>query len=235
MKNTTKYSNKSNTKGFDKLAPKYDIGNRVASLGFDKSWRRKMVSLLPTGKIKVADLACGTGDVAITAAKARPEAAITGFDLSDEMMSFGREKVEKAGFSGRIQLLHGDALNIDAPDSSFDAVTMSFGLRNMPSLEGVFKETRRIIKPDGVAVFMEFSRPQNRFLRFWHGVYLRHILPRTTYLATGNAEMLKYLVVSIMQFPEVADVQTLMRECGFKSSTIQMMFGAVTIYKMKPV
>jgi len=71
MKNTTKYSNKSNTKGFDKLAPKYDIGNRVASLGFDKSWRRKMVSLLPTGKIKVADLACGTGDVAITAAKAR--------------------------------------------------------------------------------------------------------------------------------------------------------------------
>ena len=135
---------------FDQIAPRYDLLNKLNSLGLDRYWRRVLVQTVAgTHPRQILDVATGTGDVAIALARACPEAQFTGMDLSREMMAVGVRKVEAAGLADRIGFGVGDALDIDLPDEAVDAVTCAFGVRNFASLEQGFREFSRVLTPGG--------------------------------------------------------------------------------------
>ncbi len=220
------------TRAFDTLAHRYDLLNRILSLGLDPGWRRRALRLLARETTRsLLDVATGTGDFAIQAARLLPQARVTGIDLSEAMLAIGRRKVARAGLGHRVTLAAGDCLALAFPDAAFDAVTAAFGVRNFENLAQGLGELRRVLKPDGRVIILELSEPSAFPLRLLHRMYLRHWIPFAGRFLTGHTREYAYLPESIAHVPQGEAMLSLMREAGFTECRNEpYTFGICTCY-----
>ena len=220
------------TRAFDGLAPRYDRLNRLLSLGLDLGWRRRALRhLRGPAPAQVLDVATGTADFALLAARCLPQAQITGVDLSEGMLEAGRRKVAAAGLTARLTLRSGDCLALDFPDATFDAATAAFGVRNFENLAAGFAEIRRVLKPGGLVVIIELSEPRAFPLKQLHHAYLRHAVPFVGRWLTGLASEYRYLPASVRHVPQGEAMLALLRAAGFADCRYETYtFGACSCY-----
>lgn len=218
---------------FNDISPRYDLLNQLLSFGLHRGWRKKIADELPRrNNLHILDLATGTADVLLSIFKSsnRVERAI-GIDLADKMMDIGRAKIATANLSPKIILQHGDAMDIPFPDHSFDAVSISFGIRNTSDPLKVLDEMFRVLKPGGKGIVLEFSIPDNSVIRFLHLTYLRWAVPIIGGIFTGHYRAYKYLNQTIELFPYGKNFINLMTAAGFNNARgIPLLFGTATIY-----
>ena len=219
-------------RAFDTLAHRYDLLNRVLSLGLDIGWRRRALRNLRADPPEhILDVATGTADFATLTARCLPQSAVTGIDLSDGMLEAGRRKVAAAGLDARITLQTGDAQSLLFADASFDAVTVAFGVRNFENISLGFAEIRRVLKPGRPAVILELSEPSLFPIRQLHRFYLRHWIPFVGRLLTGHAREYTYLPASIEQAPQGEAMLELLRTAGFSDCRCERYtFGICSSY-----
>lgn len=218
---------------FDDVAPRYDLLNRVLSVGIDQYWRLRAVRLLQDEQpTRVLDVATGTADLAIKVQETlRPRETI-GVDLSDEMLERGREKVERRGLSTRISLRRADAMSLPFADGTFDAVVVAFGVRNFEDLDAGLTEMRRVLRPGGSLVVLEFSRPRSFPIKQLYSFYSRHILPRIGGAISPNKGAYEYLPTSVAAFPDGSDFLQHMTAAGFEDlEWIPLTFGIASLYE----
>lgn len=217
---------------FDNIAARYDLLNHVLSLSIDKGWRKKVVRMASEGDPKlILDVATGTADLAIALEKAAPE-KITGIDISAGMLDVGRQKIEKKGLSKLISLEQADSENLPFPDNTFDAITVAFGVRNFENLEKGLSEMRRVLKPGGRLLVLEFSQPQKFPFKQLYNFYFKNILPTIGKLVSKDARAYTYLPESVQAFPFGEKFMAIMAKCGYqKGRRIPVTFGIATIYE----
>ena len=216
---------------FDNISPRYDLLNRVLSLGIDKGWRKKLIKILARENPKsILDIATGTGDLAIAEAVLKPE-HVTGLDISDGMLEIGRQKVEKHGLTSMISMENGDSEDLRFEDNTFDAVTVAFGVRNFEHLNKGLSEMHRVLKPGGLTLILEFSQPRFFPFKQIYFFYFRTVLPLVGRLVSGHSKAYTYLPESVSSFPFGKDFAAIMDETGFKEITWKALtFGICTIY-----
>ncbi len=218
---------------FDDISPRYDLLNRLLSFGLDVFWRRQLVKFLPAQhNQKLLDLATGTADVPLTLVRRSKniEYAV-GIDLADKMLTIGQAKVMAAKLEDRIMLNHGDASYIDFNAEVFNAVTIAFGIRNVEDPLQVLREMQRVLKPQGRALILEFSLPENKTLRALHLFYLRKVVPTIGGLVSGHAQAYRYLNQTIERFPCGPDFCAIMEDAGFRNPQAHPLLGGIaTIY-----
>jgi demethylmenaquinone methyltransferase/2-methoxy-6-polyprenyl-1,4-benzoquinol methylase len=219
---------------FDRISRRYDLLNRLLSFGTDIIWRRKVAYFLPPyGGQHVLDLATGTADqlIALFQAGDRVKSGI-GMDLAERMLEIGRGKVEKHGLGEAVALEVGNATDIPSDDAQFDAVTISFGIRNVIDVDQALREMYRVLKPGGRVLILEFSLPQSGFVRGASLLYLRHILPRVGAIVSGDSYAYRYLNETIETFPYGEAFCNLLRAASFESVEAHPLWlGLPTIYK----
>ena len=216
---------------FDAIAPRYDLLNRILSLGTDGRWRRRAVRRLgELGPGRVLDVATGTGDLAVEALSAGAR-EVVGVDIAERMLEVGRRKIEQLGLSDRITLQYGDALRLPFDDDVFDAALVAFGVRNFEHLERGLSEIRRVLRPSGVLVVLEFSRPKRFPVRQLYAVYSRTVLPLVGRLLSGDSGAYRYLPASISVFPDGDEFLEAMRRSGYEDVRDERLtFGVASIY-----
>lgn len=220
---------------FDAIAERYDLLNRVLSMGIDQRWRRRTVAALQLpGEARVLDLATGTGDVALRIARAHPDAQITGVDPSEKMLAVGRQKVAAAGLAGRIMLVQGDAEKLDFPDRRFDGVTIAFGIRNVPDRQRALREMARVCRVDGRVAILELSEPGGGVLGALARFHVHTLVPTVGALLSGAREY-RYLQQSIAAFPPAAQFAEQLRSAGLRVLAVQpLTFGVCHLYIAEP-
>lgn len=216
---------------FDGIAERYDFVNRVISLGIDQSWRRRTVEALALRPgARVLDLATGTGDLALLTARAEPTAQVVGLDPSTKMLEIARAKVEKAGLGSRIELVVGSAEALAFPDSSFDGITIAFGIRNVPERERALAEMARVIKPGGRVAILELSEPRRGILGPLARFHVHTVVPYVGALLSGAPEY-RYLQRSIAAFPPAEEFADTMRRAGLDvTAPSALTFGVCYLY-----
>ncbi len=216
---------------FDDISPRYDLLNRLLSMGVDKGWRKELIKQLAKESPKtILDIATGTADLAIAEAKLNPE-RITGVDISEGMLAMGREKVSKLALDTVITLETGDSENLKYADNSFDAVTVAFGVRNFENLKKGLKEMNRVLKPGGKAMILEFSQPRYFPFKQIYFFYFRTVLPIVGKLVSGHSKAYTYLPESVASFPFGKEFAGIMEEAGFKEISFKALtFGICTLY-----
>jgi demethylmenaquinone methyltransferase/2-methoxy-6-polyprenyl-1,4-benzoquinol methylase len=217
---------------FDRIAGRYDLLNRLLSSGIDRRWRARLAQKLPPGEnLEALDLASGTADQLIALHATGRVARGLGLDLAEQMLAIGRDKISRLGLGQKLTLAVGDAENLPVQAGSFDAVTISFGIRNMTDPARTLAEMYRALKPGGRALILEFSLPSNRAVRRVYLIYLRHILPRLGALISGDSSAYRYLNETIETFPYGDTFCQLMTNAGFtKVACTPLTFGIASIY-----
>ena len=212
---------------FDRIAPRYDLLNRIMSGGLDQGWRRKLVRLVEApDHARLLDLATGTADVAIALAANYGDAQVVGSDPSENMLGVGREKLHDLALEDRITLDVGDAQALPYADASFDGVTMAFGIRNVPDRPKALREMARIVRPGRRICILELGEPDNPFAK----LHVHHIVPRLGALLSGSNEY-RYLQTSIEAFPPPERFCDMMRTAGLVDVVYhRLAFGAAHIY-----
>ncbi len=216
---------------FDAIAPKYDFLNQLLSFGIHKGWRRKAIYLLQEEKPKIIlDIATGTADFAIEAMKLNPVKVI-GVDISEGMLKLGIEKINKLGLQNKIELKTGDSENLPFADNSFDAITVGFGVRNFENIEKGLADIHRVIKPDGMLIILEFSKPIHFPVKQVYNFYFRYITPFVGKLFSKDSSAYTYLPESVNAFPSGESFLHLLDKAGFKETrAISLTFGIASIY-----
>lgn len=219
---------------FDGIAYRYDFLNHVLSYGFDILWRRKAIRLLEKYKPRtILDIATGTADLAIEAARLQPE-HIYGVDISSAMLAIGRRKVAQRRLDSVISLIEGQAEQLQFADRSMDAVMVAFGVRNFSNLEQGLAEMHRVLKSGGIAMILEFSQPRSAPWKQLYGFYFRRILPVLGGLVSKSREAYMYLPATVAQFPDGEDFLKIVRSLGFKEvKHYPLTFGIAAIYLAK--
>ena len=217
---------------FDRISPKYDALNHLLSLNIDKVWRRKTAREVAKNQPKtILDLATGTADLAIALAKRNPQAQIIGMDISEKMLEIGKEKVKRQSLENQIELRLGDAAALPFEDNSFDAVTVAFGVRNFEDLGQGLSEIRRVLKPHGQTVILEFSLPERFPVKKLYHLYFKHILPKIGRIVSKDKNAYAYLPASVEKFPNPNDFCNLLASNGLKNSqTKRLSLGIATLY-----
>ncbi|MGY6561117.1 MAG: bifunctional demethylmenaquinone methyltransferase/2-methoxy-6-polyprenyl-1,4-benzoquinol methylase UbiE [Luteibaculaceae bacterium] len=218
-------------KMFDNISGSYDFLNHFFSLGIDIRWRKKAIKILKDSKPeRILDIATGTADFAIAAAKLNPK-EIIGVDISEGMLSVGREKLKKQNLSQLITLEYGDSESLPFPDNSFDAITVSFGVRNFENLEQGLKDMCRVLKPGGKAIVIEFSQPEKFPIKQLYFFYFKYIMPTLGKLISKDKSAYSYLPESVQAFPYGKGFTQILEKVGFKNSKIiPLSFGIASIY-----
>lgn len=216
---------------FDNIAPKYDFLNHLLSMGIDKLWRKKAVKMI--GKHnpkKILDIATGTGDFALEMVSLNPE-KVVGLDLSEQMLSHGRVKIEKKGLSNLIEMVKGDSEKLPFDDNSFDAISVGFGVRNFENLDQGLSEIFRVLKPGGILAVLEFSKPKVFPIKQIFYFYFHFILPLIGKVFSKDQRAYTYLPESVEAFPEGAAFVEILEKQGFKSiKCTGLTFGISSIY-----
>lgn len=218
---------------FDSIAASYDKLNHIMSLDVDKIWRRHALKYIVDGTPQnILDVACGTGDSTIAAAKAAAEGSkVIGVDISEGMMALVEGKAVEAGVADRITTEVGDGENLRFEDGSFDRVTCAFGIRNFENKEKGLSEFHRVLKPGGKVVILELSVPQNKVLRWLYDLYFMHVLPWIGGKISGDKTAYKYLPLSVHNFPPPKEFCSMMRDAGFSSvSSKTLTFGLCRLF-----
>lgn len=218
---------------FNSIAGKYDFLNHFLSIGIDVRWRKKAINLLrPLHPQKILDVATGTGDVAILTAKMLHPKSIVGIDISTGMLQVGKEKIAKQNLSDTIEMLEGDSENLPFADNTFDAITVSFGVRNFQNLEKGLREMYRVLKPGGKVVIIEFSRPKQSAFKGIYKLYMNVVTPNVGKMISKNFEAYEYLNESAKAFPERNDFTAILSSCGFAQTSYDpQTMGICCIYQ----
>ena len=217
---------------FDSIAGRYDFLNRFLSGGIDVWWRKKAIGQLKKlNPKKILDVATGTADVAIMSIGILHPEKITGIDISDGMLDIGRKKIKKRGLEKTIELLNGDSETIKFNDNSFDAVTVAFGVRNFEHLEKGLNEIKRVLRPGGKLVVLEFSKPKTAGITQLYNVYMKLVAPNVGKLFSNNGNAYKYLDESIKKFPEGKNFTLILDNLGYTNTYCKpLSLGICSIY-----
>jgi demethylmenaquinone methyltransferase/2-methoxy-6-polyprenyl-1,4-benzoquinol methylase len=221
-------------KMFDDISPSYDLLNHTLSFGIDNLWRKEVVRRVKEGKPEtILDIATGTADLAIALAKTNAK-HITGVDISEGMLKVGMEKIKAKGLENRIHLEYGNSEFLRFEDNSFDAVTVSFGVRNFENLNKGLKEIYRVLKPGSRLTILEFSQPELFPMKQLYNFYFTVICPFAGRLISKNSRAYTYLHESVAQFPYGKDFTNILEETGFNQTTWKALtLGISTIYTAK--
>ena len=215
---------------FAAIAPRYDLINDLQSFGLHRFWKRRLVRFASVSSgSRALDLCCGTGDVAF--ALAERGASVVGLDFSEPMLAVARRR--SVGLNGSrpssaiLQFLRGDAQEVPFPDESFDAVTISYGLRNLASWQQGLREMKRVAKPGGRLLVLDFGKPDNAFWRSLYFGYLRTCVPVCGKAFCGDSQTHAYILESLRHYPAQHGVATAMREMGCSDVRIVPLLGGM--------
>ncbi len=213
---------------FAGIAKRYDLLNHILSLNIDKRWRRLVADglrdILDDENATVLDVACGTGDLSIELNR-RAKARIIGTDFCRPMLSVANEKT--LATNARIPYIEADAMRLPFPDGEFDAVTIAFGLRNLPNFENGLRELNRVLKPGGTLAVLECSHPPLPVFRQLYSFYFNRVLPRIGGIVSGSSGAYRYLPNSVSKFPEQQALVALMEQTGFTDVKYQNLTGGI--------
>lgn len=216
---------------FDNISAKYDFLNHFLSLGIDKLWRKKAIKMLrPVEPKRIIDLATGTGDFAIAALKLNPDEVI-GVDISDGMLDMGRIKMKKRKVDHIISMKNGDSEDLPFEEGYFDALTVGFGVRNYENLEKGLAEMLRVLRKDGMAVILEFSKPKKFPIKQLFNFYSKRIIPVLGKSISKDESAYAYLPESVEAFPEGQDFVAILEKVGYRDVKAKPVSGGIaTIY-----
>ena len=219
---------------FNNISKKYDFLNHFLSLGIDILWRKKAIGLLKESEPKqILDIATGTGDFAIAALELNPE-KVTGIDISKGMLSVGQHKIKKKGLQDRIELKLGDSENLEFHSNTFDAYTAGFGVRNFENLEKGLTEMLRVLKPNGTAIILEFSKPKAFPIKQIYNFYFNSMLPGIGKKVSKDSSAYTYLPESVEAFPDGEQFIQILSKVGYNNiEEIRLLFGIASIYKAR--
>ena len=216
---------------FNNISKNYDDLNRVISFGIDISWRKKVVQIVSKNNPQqILDIATGTGDLALMMSTLAPE-KIIGLDISEGMLSVGKEKISKAQLNDKIEMVVGDSEDIPYADNTFDAITVSFGVRNFANLDKGLREIRRVLKSGGILVILETSNPTKFPFKQGYKFYTSFILPVIGKLFSKDKIAYSYLSESANFFPFGEAFNNILKKNGFINTThTPVTFGVASIY-----
>lgn len=219
------------TQMFDTISGNYDRLNRVISLGIDVKWRNKVVALVAQKNPEtILDIATGTGDLVILMAKTSAK-KIIGLDISAGMLEIGKQKIEEKKLSEKIEMVLGDSENMPYPDNYFDAITVSFGIRNFENLEKGLSEIYRVLKPNGLFIILETSVPTKFPFKQGYNFYTKLLLPIIGRLFSKDNNAYGYLSESAANFPFGEALNNILSKISFKDcKAMPQTFGVATIY-----
>ncbi len=217
---------------FNNISPKYDLLNRLLSVGIDILWRKAALSFLKKDKPqKILDIATGTADFALEALKQLQPEQIIGVDISAGMLEKGKEKIKQRQLDNKIQLQLGDSERLLFDDNTFDAVIVAFGVRNFENLERGLTDMLRVLKPKGKVVILEFSKPKKAPIKQLYNFYFKNILPAIGKMVSKDARAYTYLPESVQAFPEGKDFTNILEKVGFKNVSCKpLSFGISSVY-----
>lgn len=217
---------------FDQIAHSYDFLNHTLSLGIDRSWRKAAIdSLKPYAPQRILDVATGTGDFALMAVDRLHPQSLIGADLSEGMLSVGREKVERAGKSEVITLQKEDCMALSFEDNTFDAVTVAYGVRNFEDLDRGLREMLRVLKPGGRLVIIELTSPVRFPMKQLFWLYAHVWMPIVGKLVSRDSRAYSYLPATMEAFPQGEVMQGIIKKAGFQSVKFRRFtFGLSTLY-----
>ncbi len=235
---TTPYKDSNKTKKeqvatmFNNIAHKYDFLNHALSLGIDTLWRKKAIKAIShLNPQKILDVATGTGDFAITAAKKLLPQEIIGVDISEGMLTKGREKVAKKQLDSIIKMELGDSENLKYESEYFDVSLTGFGVRNFENLQKGLQEIHRVLKPNGVACILEFSKPEKFPIKQLYFFYFKKILPFVGKIFSKDNSAYTYLPDSVEEFPYGQRFAKEAEKAGFKNTKVtSLSFGIANLY-----
>jgi demethylmenaquinone methyltransferase/2-methoxy-6-polyprenyl-1,4-benzoquinol methylase len=212
---------------FDSVARRYDLMNDLMSLGVHRLWKRDfVVALRPAPTDRLLDLAGGTGDISFGwLARGGGPAVLSDINLS--MLSVGRDRAMDRGFGGELDFLVADAERLPLPDRCFDRVSMAFGLRNCTDKDAVLREARRVLKPGGRFLCLEFSRLTVEGLTSLYDAWSFQVLPALGRLVAGDADSYQYLAESIRTFPDQETLAAMMAVAGFSRISVRNLSGGI--------
>lgn len=204
---------------FDHIAPRYDFMNRILSGGIDHSWRRKAIKKFKKDNPQfILDVATGTADMAIMAAKILAPKKITGIDISKKMLETGRKKIEKEELGTKIELVGGDGETINFPANSFDGVMVAFGVRNFEHLEKGLTEILRVMKPGAQLIVLEFSKPKIPGVKALYNLYMGIIAPQIAKWFNQSKKAYQYLNESAKAFPDRQQFAEILKQTGYSDT-----------------
>lgn len=217
---------------FDNIAPTYDALNHTLSFGFDRAWRRKAIRALAAyNPASVLDVATGTGDFALAIARELKLRQVTAVDISEGMMSVGREKAAREGLHDVVCFRKEDCCHLSFSDDSFDAVTVTFGVRNFENLDACLCEMHRVLNKGGHLVLLELSYPHNRLWRFLFNIYSKVVMPVVGRIISGDDSAYTYLPETMAAFPQGEVMREILLKNGFSQVSFRRLtMGICTLY-----
>jgi demethylmenaquinone methyltransferase/2-methoxy-6-polyprenyl-1,4-benzoquinol methylase len=222
---------------FNNISGQYDFLNHFLSFGIDRSWRRRVVREIrdrfrdmPTGSLRLLDVATGTGDLAIALASLKP-AQVQGVDIATRMMEIGKAKVVARKLQEMVFFTEGAAENLPFADDTFDAVTVAFGVRNYEDLRKGLSEMRRVLRPGGLMLVLEFSHPESFPFKQLYTFYSTYMIPFVGRVVSKDRQAYTYLPESVAAFPSGAAFLRILDECSLKSvKQVTLTMGIASVY-----
>ena len=226
------YKEKSSQEIFDKIAPTYNLLNRLLSLGIDRFWRRAIIKQVPKKEnMKVLDMATGTGDMLFMYSRLKDISSIAGVDLSNRMLGIAKRKIKKKNLTNKIKVFSEDIQNMSFFSNSFHCASIVFGIRNVPDVSKCLSEAYRVLLPNGRIFIMELTVPKNIVIKKIYLIYLRYILPFLGGMVSGHFFAYRYLNNTIEDFPQYKEFCNILKKNNFKNIFYKtFLYGICTLY-----